>query len=186
MSSEEILFEAEEKMEKAVDFLRQEFRTIRTGRASIALVENIKADYYGSPTPLKQMANLSTPEPSLIVIRPFDASSIKEIEKAIMASPLGITPNSDGRVIRLSVPTLSGERRLQLAQQVKAMAEQARVSTRNVRRDANKHLDQVEKSKEISEDQRDDAKKDADELTKKHVGQIDKLLEAKTTEVMEV
>ena len=103
-----------------------------------------------------------------------------------MTSPLGITPNSDGRVVRLSVPALSGERRLQLAQQIKGMAEQARVSIRNSRRDANKHTDQLQKSKEISEDQRDDAKIDADELTKKYTTEIDKLLEAKTTEVMEV
>jgi ribosome recycling factor len=186
MSAEEILFEAEEKMEKAIDFLRQEFRSIRTGRASVALVENIKVDYYGSMTPLKQMANLATPEASLIVIRPFDVACIKDIEKAIQTSPLGITPNSDGRVVRLNVPTLSGERRQQLAQQIKAMAEAGRVSVRNARRDANKHIDQVQKSKEISEDQRDDAKIDTDELTKKYTAEIDTILEAKTTEIMEV
>ena len=186
MQYEEVLFEAEEKMEKAVEFLNQEFRTIRTGRASIALVENIKVDYYGSSTPLKQMANISTPEANLVVIRPFDAASIKEIEKAIMASPLGITPNSDGRLIRLSVPPLSGERRQQLAQQIKQMAEQARVSVRNARRDANKNFDQAEKAKTVSEDERDEGKKEADELTKTYIGKIDKILDAKTNEVMEV
>ena len=186
MTTDEISFEAEEKMEGAVEFLRNEFRGIRTGRASTALVENIRVDYYGSSTPIKQIANLSTPEGTLIVIRPFDAASIKDIERAIIASPLGITPNSDGRMIRLVVPPLSGERRRQLAQQVKQMAEQARVSVRNARRDANKHLDQEEKNKTVSEDDRDEGKKQIDELTKKYVSQIDGLLKAKDSEIMEI
>ena len=186
MTYDEIIFEAEEKMEKDVDFLNQEFRSIRTGRASVALVENIKVDYYGSLTPLKQMANISTPEANLVVIRPFDAGSIKDIDKAIMASALGITPNSDGRLIRINVPPLSGERRQQLAQQVKQMAEQARVAVRNARRDANKHFDQAEKGKTVSEDERDDGKKETDELTKNYIGKIDKILETKTAEIMEV
>lgn len=186
MSSPEIAFEAEEKMEKAVDFLQNEYRTIRTGRASTALVENIRVDYYGSATPLKQLANLSTPETNLIVIRPFDVSVIKSIEKALLGSPLGITPNSDGRFIRLAIPQLSGERRHQLAQQVKQMAEQARVSVRNARRDANRQFDQAQKDKEISEDQCDDEKKEMDELTKKYVSQVDDLLKAKEAEIMEL
>lgn len=186
MSSEEIMFEAEEKMEKAVEFLRSEFRTLRTGRSSTSLVESIKVEYYGSSTPLKQIANLSAPEANLIVIKPFDASSIKDIEKAIIASPLGITPNSDGRVIRLVVPPLSGERRQHLVQQVKQMAEQARVSIRNSRRDANKLIEQAEKDKSITEDERDQGREDTDELTKKYIGQVDDVLRAKTDEIMEV
>ena len=186
MTSEEISFEAEEKMENAVEFLRSEYRGIRTGRASTALVENIRVDYYGSATPLKQMANISTPEANLIIIRPFDVASIKDIDKAIIASPLGIQPNSDGRIVRLVIPPLSGERRKGLAQQIKQMAEQGRVSLRNARRDANKHFDAEEKNKTISEDDRDEGKTNIDELTKKYVAQIDELLKAKTEEVMEV
>lgn len=186
MSVEEIVFEAEEKMEKAVAFLRNEYRTIRTGRASPALVDTIKVDYYGSTTALKDMATIAAPEVNLIVIKPYDTSSIKDIEKALLASPLGITPNSDGRVIRLVVPPLSGERRKQLAQQVKQMAEQARVSIRNARRDGNKGLDQEQKNKVLTEDERDDGKEEIDELTKKYIGQIDDVLKAKTDEIMEV
>jgi len=186
MSAEEISLEVEEKMEGAVNYLRNEFRTIRTGRASTALVENIKADYYGTSTPLKQMANLSTPESNLIVIKPFDTSVIKEIEKAIKASPLGIQPNTDGRVIRLQVPPLSGERRQQLVQQIKQMAEQARVNVRNARRDGNKQMDQAEKDKALSEDERDEGKKELDELTKKYIEQIDAVLDAKSKEILEI
>jgi len=186
MSPDEILFETEEKMEKAVEFLKNEYRGIRTGRASTALVEHLKIDYYGSSTPLKQAANLSTPEGNLIVIKPFDTSIIKEIEKAIIASPLGLNPQSDGRIIRLAIPPLSGERRKQLAQQVKQMAEQARVNTRNARRDANKEFDTAEKDKTISEDERDKGKEQIDELTKKYTAKVDEILEAKTAEIMEV
>jgi len=131
MSREEITFEAEEKMDKAVGFVRSEFRTIRTGRASPALVDGIKVEYYGTSTSLKELASVSAPEANLIVIEPFDVSCIKDIDKAILASALGITPNSDGRIIRLVVPPLSRERRQQLAGQIKQLAEQARVSVRN-------------------------------------------------------
>ncbi len=186
MSAEEIALDAEMKMEKAVDFLRSEYRTIRTGRASTALVENLKVEYYGAPTPLKQLANLSTPEANLIVIKPFDTSCIKDIEKAVQASSVGITPQSDGRIIRLNVPALSGERRQQLATQVRQMAEQARVAVRNLRRDANKAFDQAEKDKTLTEDDRDEGKKEMDELTKKYTGKIDELLKSKEEEIMEV
>jgi ribosome recycling factor len=185
-SIDEVTFEAEDKMDKAVEFLRGELRMIRTGRASTALVETIKVDYYGSPTPLKQLANLSVPEASLVVIKPFDASCIKEIEKAIQSSSLGITPSTDGRVIRLAMPPLSGERRQQLAQQIKQMAETARVSVRNIRRDSNKHIEQGQKDKLITEDQRDEGKKEIDELTKKHIEKIDEVLKVKTAEIMEI
>ena len=186
MTSEEILFETEEKMEKSVDFLRQEYRTIRTGRASTALVEHVRVEYYGAPTPLKQIANLSTPEANLIVIKPFDASSLKDIEKALIAANIGITPMSDARLIRLVVPPLSGERRQQLANQVKQMAEQARVNIRNARRDGNKAFDQAEKDKEITEDERDGGKEEMDELTKKYTEKVDEVLKAKTEEIMAI
>ena len=180
MSSEEIVFEAEGKMEKGVEFLHQEFRAIRTGQASGGLVEGIRVEYYGSPTALKQLANISTPEASLIAIKPFDPTVIEAIEKAIMASPLGITPQNDGKVIRLIIPPLSGERRAQLVQSIKQYTEHSRVTVRNARRDANKHLEQAEKKKEISEDERDESKKEVDELTKKYIGQVDDLLKKKT------
>ena len=186
MSVEEAVLAAEEKMEKAAAFLKNEYRTMRTGRATPALVDTIKVDYYGSATSLKDMASIAAPEANLIVIKPFDMNSIKNIEKALLASGLGITPNSDGRIIRLVVPALSGERRRQLAQQVKQMAEQARVSVRNSRRDANKALDQEQKDKVLTEDERDDGKKEIDELTQKYIGQIDEVLKAKTDEIMEV
>jgi len=185
MTDEEIICTAGEQMEKAVTFLRNELRTIRTGRASPAILDTIKVDYYGAATALKSLANISAPQANLLVIKPFDAAGLKDIEKAIIASPLGITPSSDGRIIRLAVPPLSGERRRQLAQQIKQLAEQARVSVRNVRRDANKHLDQAEKDKELTEDQRDKGKKDTDDLTKKYVSQVDDILKAKTDEIME-
>ena len=186
MTLDEITFEAEERMEKAATFLRQEFRTIRAGRASPAILDTIKVDYYGAATALKSLANISAPEANLIIIKPFDTACVKDIEKAIQASPLGLTPNSDGRIIRLAVPPLSGERRQQLAQQIKQMAELARVGIRNARRDANKHLEQAQKNKELTEDERDKGKKDIDELTQKYVHQVDETLEAKTNEILEV
>ncbi len=186
LTLDDIMLESEDRMDKALDHLKSELRMVRTGRASTALVENLRADYYGTSTPLKQLANLSTPEPALIVIKPFDTSAIKDIEKAIIASSIGLNPNSDGRLIRLNVPPLSGERRQQLANQIKQMAEAARVSVRNVRRDANKQIDQIQKDKVITEDQRDNAKKDIDETTKKYIDQIDEALKNKTEEIMEV
>jgi ribosome recycling factor len=185
MSYESIVAETKDKMDKAIEFLKAEYRSIRTGRASTALVENIRVDYYGSQTPLKQLANLSTPESTVIMIKPFDANSVKDIEKAILSSSLGITPNSDGKLLRLNVPPLSGERRQQLAQTIKQIAEHSRVTIRNARRDANKHFDQEQKSKELTEDERDEGKKEVDELTKKYTDQVEELLKAKTTEVTE-
>jgi len=186
MPVDEIVFEAEEHMEKAVSYLRGEFRAIRTGRASPALLDSLKIDYYGAQASLKEVATVAAPEPSLLVIKPFDTSSIKDIEKAILASPLGLTPNTDGRVVRLAIPALSGERRQQLATQVKQMAEQGRVTIRNARRDANKQLDHEEKDKVLTEDDRDSGKKQVDDLTKKYVAKVDEILEAKTGEIMEV
>lgn len=186
MPVDEIAFEAEEHMEKAVGFLRGEFRAIRTGRASPALLDSLRIEYYGAQASLKEVATVAAPEPNLLVIKPFDAGSIKDIEKAILASPLGLTPNSDGRVVRLNIPPLSGERRQQLAGQIKQMAEQARVTMRNARRDANKQLDQEEKDKTLTEDDRDDGKKQIDELTKKYVAKVEEILQAKTNEIMEV
>ena len=183
MSLDEICFEAEAKMEKAVSFLGGELRGIRTGRATTGLVEHIKVDYYGSSTPLQQLASLATPEANLIVIKPFDPSSIKDIERAILASELGITPQSDKRVIRLTVPPLSGERRKQLANQVKQMAEQGRISIRNIRREANKHIDQEQKDKKASEDEAAKGKDEIQELTKKYEEKVGELLKGKLAEI---
>src|SRR6266487_1984582 len=148
MTTEEILFETEERMEKAINVFRDELRGLRTGRATPALVDNMKVEYYGSPTPLKQLAQISTPDPQQIVIRPFDPSCLKDIEKAIRSSDLGMSPNNDGKMIRLTVPPMSGEQRQKMATRIKKSAEDAKVACRNIRRDGNKHFDHAEKEKE--------------------------------------
>ncbi len=185
MPLDEILLETEEKMESAVEYLRKEFRGIRTGQASVGLVDHIKVDYYGSPTDLRQLASIATPEPNLIVIKPFDPNSLKDIEKAIIASDLGITPQSDKNIIRLNVPALSIERRKQLANQVKKMAEQARVAVRNARRDGNKQLEKEQKSSEITEDDAYTGKEKTQELTNEYEKKIDELLDAKVKDIEE-
>ncbi|MFA5293572.1 MAG: ribosome recycling factor [Phycisphaerae bacterium] len=185
MPTQKIINEHKNMMEKAFEFLMSEFKTVRTGRASTGLVENLRVEYYGTPTPLKQIATLSIPETSMIVIKPFDPASIKDIEKAIKSSDLSIAPMSDGKIIRLSVPPLSGERRKQLAAQVKQLGEQSKVSIRNIRRDANKKLDDDQKAKLLTEDDRDHGKKEMDELTRIYTDRIDKSIKLKTDEVME-
>lgn len=185
MPADEILMEVEEKMETAVDYLRKEFRGIRTGRASAGLVDHIKVDYYGSPTDLRQLATISTPDASLIVIKPFDPSSVKEIERAIHSANIGITPASDGKLIRLAVPPLSGERRQQIAGQLKKMAEASRVSIRNARRDGNKLVDQQEKDGDLTEDEAKKAQDDIQKLTNDYEAKVTELLDAKTKEIQE-
>ena len=186
MPADEILFEAEEKMEKAVDHLHEEYKGVRTGRASTGLVEHLRVNYYGAQTALKQMAQITTPDPQLIVIKPYDPSSIKEIEKAILASEIGITPAVDRNVIRLAIPPLSGERRKQLAHQVKDMAEEAKIAIRNIRRDANKHVDREEDKSVLTEDDAKKAKEDIQELTDKYEEKVEELLKKKTAEIMEI
>jgi ribosome recycling factor len=185
MSSDEIVLDAEERMEKAVNHLREELRGLRTGRASPALVESVKVEYYGAMTPLKQLAHIGAPEPSLIVIRPFDPSSLKAIEKAILTSELGLTPMNDGKVIRIKIPPLSGERRKQLVARVKEVTEEARIAIRNIRRDANKQVDQAQKEKLLTEDERDKTKEEIQDLTKKYEGMANELSEKKQAEIME-
>jgi ribosome recycling factor len=184
MDQDEILLDAEERMEKAVAMLQGQMQGLRTGRATAGLVDSIRVDYYGSPTPLKQIANISIPEPQQILIRPFDASSLSNIAKAIQSSDTGLSPNSDGRVIRLNVPALSTERRRQLTSRVKELAEEARVSIRNVRRDANKHADQGQKDKNLTEDECDQTKEQVQELTKKFEGKVNDMAATKEKEVM--
>ena len=185
MAMDEILFEVEEKMESALDYLNDEFRGIRTGRASVGLVDHIKVDYYGSPTDLRQLATIATPEATLIVIKPFDPASLKEIEKAIYSSDLGITPQTDGKLIRLAVPPLSGERRHQLVVQVKKMAEQCRVSIRNARRDGNKEADGQQKASELTEDEAKHGKDDIQKLTDSYDEKVGQALDAKVKEMAE-
>lgn len=185
MDQDEILLDAEERMEKAVEVFHSQLQGLRTGRATPGLVDSVRVDYYGSPTPLKQLANISVPEPQQIVIRPFDASAISEITKAIQASDVGLAPNSDGRLIRLNVPPLSTERRRQLVSRVKELAEEARISIRNIRRDGNKHADQSQKNKTLSEDDRDSTKEQVQELTKKYEGKVNSMASTKEKDVMD-
>src|ERR1700736_4952520 len=185
MTSEEILFDAEERMEKAVSVFRDELRGLRTGRATPALVDSMKVEYYGSPTPLKQLAQINTPDPQQIVIRPFDQNCLKDIEKAIRSSDLGMSPNNDGKMIRLSVPPMSGEQRQKMVARIKKSSEEAKVAIRNIRRDANKHFDQAEKDKEMTEDQRDKGKDEVQSLLKKFEEKISEMSDKKAKEVME-
>lgn len=185
MTQDEILFDCEERMDKAVTVFQGQLQGIRTGRATPGLVDSIRVDYYGSMTPLKQIASISCPEPQQIVVRPYDVSQITAMVKAIQSSDVGLTPNSDGRLIRLNVPALSTERRRQLVARVKELGEEARVAIRNVRRDANKHADQSQKDKKLTEDDCDAAKEQVQELTKQYEGKVNSMAEAKEKEVME-
>ena len=185
MTSEEILFDAEERMEKAVSVFRDELRGLRTGRASPALVDTLRVEYYGSPTPLRQLAQISTPDPQQIVIRPFDQGSLKDIEKAIRSSDLGMSPNNDGKMIRLTVPAMSGEQRQKMVARIKKSAEEAKVAIRNIRRDGNKHYEDAEKAKTITEDDRDKGKTKVQDLLKSYEGKIDTSAAAKKKEVMD-
>lgn len=185
MSAEEILFDAEDRMDKAITHLKSSLGGIRTGRANPGLVDSLRVDVYGSPTPIKQLASVGAPEPTQIVIRPYDPSTIKEIEKAIIASDLGFNPQSDGRLIRINIPPLSGEVRKKMVNRIKELSEEAKVSLRNVRRDANKAADQAEKDKTISEDIRDDTKNEVQELIKKYEEQVNELAKKREADVME-
>lgn len=186
MNTEEILFDVEERMEKALDVLKKALGGIRTGRANPGLVDSLRVEVYGSLTPIKQVASVGAPEPTQIVIRPYDPGTLKDIEKAIQASDLGFTPLNDGRVIRLNVPPLSTEVRRKMVNRVKELAEEAKVAVRNVRRDGNKQADQSEKDKILSEDDRDSVKEEIQELTKKFEDLAGQLAKAREAEVMEV
>jgi ribosome recycling factor len=185
MTSEEILFDAEERMEKAVGVFRDELRGLRTGRATPALVDNLRIECYGSPTPLKQIAQINTPDPQSILIRPYDPSILKDIDKAIRSSDLGMSPNNDGKMIRLQVPPMSGEQRQKMVTRIKKSSEEAKVACRNIRRDANKHFDQAEKAKEMTEDDRDQGKEEVQDLLKKFEEKIAEMADKKSKEVME-
>ncbi|MEM1069424.1 MAG: ribosome recycling factor [Planctomycetota bacterium] len=185
MPADEILMDAEERMEKAISVLGDNLSGIRTGRATPGLVDSLKVEAYGSSQPLKQLASIGTPEPQQIVIRPYDAGTIKEIEKAIVGGDLGLNPQNDGRIIRLNVPPLSTEVRKKMVSRIKELSEDAKISIRNIRRDANKAADSGEKAKEFSEDDRDKLKDEIQELTKKHEAQATELAKAREAEVTE-
>ena len=182
--TEETLMDAEERMEKATSVLANNLSGIRTGRATPGLVDSLKVDVYGSSTPIKQLASIGVPEPQQIVIRPYDAGTIKEIEKAIVAGDLGLNPQNDGRMIRLNVPALSTEVRKKMVSRIKELSEEAKISIRNIRRDANKAADQAQKDKEITEDDRDRLKEQVQDLTKKFEEKATEMAKTRETEVM--
>ncbi len=185
MPTAAIIKDSEERMEKAIEVLKKNLGGIRTGRANPGLVDSLRVDVYGSPTPLKQVAQVGAPEPSQIVIRPYDTGILKEIEKAIVASELGFNPQNDGRVIRINIPALSTDVRKKMVSRIKDLTEEAKIAIRNVRRDGNKAAEQGEKDKLFSEDQRDDIKSQIQELTKKYEADAAEIAKAREAEVME-
>jgi ribosome recycling factor len=185
MLSKEILKDSEEKMKKALDSMTREFSEIRTGRANPHIVEGIKIDYYGSPTLIKQVASISVPDARLIVIQPWDATATAEIEKAIFKSNLGLNPVNDGKVIRISIPQLSKERREELIKLVKDLAEKGRVSLRTIRRDANELIKKLEQEKKISEDDRFKTQDEIQKITDRYIEKCDNLLKEKEKELLE-
>lgn len=186
MSTDETIMNAEEAMEKAADYLQHEFAAIRTGKASPALVENIDVEAYGSTMKLKQLALISTPEARLLVVQPFDAATVKDIERALTESRLGITPAVEGKIIRLPIPELSEERRKDLARSVKQIAEEAKVRVRGARRHAMDNVKKLQKEGTVTEDNLHTAEKEIQTLTDKYTASIDKHLESKEAEIMKV
>jgi ribosome recycling factor len=185
MPADDILLDCEERMDKAIQNLKNQLVGIRTGRANPGLVDSLRVDVYGSPTPIKQLASVGAPEPTQIVIRPYDAGTIKDIEKAIISSGLGFNPQNDGRLIRINVPPLSTDVRKKMVARIKELTEEAKVSIRNIRRDANKAADQEEKDKLLSEDECKSLKEEIQELTKKFENLAGELAKAREAEVME-
>jgi ribosome recycling factor len=183
---EKIFNEMTSKMEKTLTTLKTDLNKVRTGRASLALLDDIRVDYYGTPTPLHQLASLAIPEPRLITIQPWDTSIIGEIEKAILKSELGLTPMNDGKVIRISIPRLTEERRKELVKVVKKMAEGAKVALRNIRRDANEQLKGLEKNKKISQDELRQWMDKIQKSTDKYIQKVDEALSAKEKEILEI
>jgi len=186
MSVKDIFTVHEDKMKKALEVLRRELASLRAGRATPALLDKITVDYYGTPTPINQVANVAVPEPRMITIQPWEKSLLGAIEKAIMKSDLGITPNSDGVLIRLTIPQLNQERRTELAKTIHKKAEEGRVAIRNLRRDANDAIKKLEKDKTLSEDEAKKAQDDMQKLTDKYIKDVDHAMAAKEKEIMEV
>jgi len=184
--SKDVIKETKEKMEKSLEHYRNELKAVRTGRASVAMFEHIKVDYYGTPTPLNQVGTLSAPEPRLITIQPWEPSLIPAIEKAIMTSNMGFNPSNDGVMIRIPVPPLTEERRREIVKLIKKMAEEAKVIVRNIRRDANEVIKKLEKDKEISEDEAKRLTGKVQELTDEFIKEIDEVTAKKEKDVMEI
>jgi ribosome recycling factor len=183
---DEFVRDATGRMDKSVETTHEHFNSVRTGRASGALLDRIQIDYYGTPSPLKSLASISVPEPRMLTIQPFDPSSIKQIERAIMESDLGLTPSNDGKLIRLPIPQLTEERRKEYVKIVRAMAEEGRVAVRNVRRDVMRHLEELVKNGDVGDDDERAAEARVQKLTDDHVHKIDDLLKHKEAEIMEV
>lgn len=183
---DEALVEAEQRMKGAVRSMEEDLAAVRTGRASPAIVEGLEVEYYGTPTPLQQLANISAPEPRMITIKPFDPGSLEDIERAILASDLGLTPNNDGKLIRLNIPPLTEERRHELVKVVRSRAEEARVAVRNVRRDILNQLREQQRENELSEDQLHRSEEKLQEITDRYTESIDEISERKENEVLEV
>ncbi|HWJ03781.1 MAG TPA: ribosome recycling factor [Verrucomicrobiae bacterium] len=182
----EVVQDAEDRMKKAIETLRKEYSTLRAGRATPSLLDKVAVDYYGVPTPVNQLANISVPEPRLLVIQPWDKSSLPVVEKAILKSDLGLNPSSDGQVIRIVIPQLTQERRNDLVKVVKKKAEETRVAIRNIRRDANDHIKLMEKEHEVSEDEAKRGQDDTQKATDKYIKEVDHVLEVKEQEILEV
>ena len=182
----DILDAQEEKMKKTLEGLKKEYGTLRAGRAAPSLLDKVMVDYYGTPTPVNQLANVTVPEPRMIMIKPWDKKSLKDIEKAIMKSDLGLMPNSDGTIIRLAIPQLTQERRKELVKVVGKKAEETKVALRNIRRDGNEAIKKLEKNKEITEDDRKEGQEDMQKLLDKYIKLVDSTKAGKEKEVMEV
>jgi len=183
---DDLIKDATHRMDQAVEHTGQEFNSVRTGRASAALLDRIAIDYYGTATPLRQLATINVPEPRLLTIAPFDPNSIKTIEKAIQESDLGLTPSNDGKLIRLAIPQLTEERRKELVKVVHRLAEDGRIAVRNIRRDAIQHCKQLVDNGDVGADEEHRAEEHVQKLTDDHVGRIDELLKRKEAEIMEV
>ena len=184
--TKEVINSAEEKFKKSLDGLKKEYGSLRAGRAAPSLLDKVMVDYYGTPTPVNQMAQVSVPEPRMLMIKPYDKGSLKDIERAIQKSDLGLTPNSDGTAIRLAIPQLTQERRKELVKVVNKKAEDVKVAMRNIRRDANENIKKMEKNKEITEDDRKDGQEKVQKMLDKYIKLVDDTKTAKEKEVMEV
>jgi ribosome recycling factor len=183
---EDFLTDAERRMDSSIEHTRHEFNSVRTGRASPALLDRIAIDYYGTTTPLKNMATISTPESRLLTVQPYDPTQIRAVEKAIQESDLGLTPSNDGKLIRLPIPQLTEERRKELVKLVRRYAEEGRVAVRNVRRDVMRHLEELVRNGDVGDDEERRAETQVQKLTDEHVKRIDELLKHKEAEIMEV
>src|SRR5882757_1400820 len=186
MSEKDIIKETKPRMESAIDDVRRKLATVRTGRAAVSLLDNIQVDYYGTPTPLNQMASVHALEPQMLTVQPWDQTQVANIEKAIRAADLGLNPSNDGKLVRIPIPPLTEERRKQLAKQVHDIAEDHRTAVRNIRRDSNERLKKLLKDKQISEDNERDGLEEVQKLTNTYIGRIDELSKSKETELTSV